>query len=313
MAIPTDIFLYEKIKKKVYKDIPKHSAYRSGIVVKKYKESFKKKYGNKNPYKGKYTKKKGLRRWFDEKWVNQRGKVGYQYKHDIYRPSKRITKKTPITHKELSKKEVERARKEKYNKGRVYRFKKNKTQKGGKVIRFKDYPEFTPNLTPREIFKLGSFGGTYWRPIYSNVTKKHYKNIHKKYPKSWWKGIPENHLSRTKYDTFINKYKVKVGTTLEFWQSKKWITKYNPYGWMHWYCDFYKGKRSPDDERQIKRWQGLAGPKGRFMRFLVTQIVKKNAKYNDETVSPKIRQVLQHWGYTLTKKDFESELKRRKK
>ena len=47
-------------------------------------------------------------------------------------------------------------RKEKYNKGRVYRFKKNKTQKGGKVIQFKDYPEFTPNLTPREIFKLGS-------------------------------------------------------------------------------------------------------------------------------------------------------------
>ena len=93
MAIPTDLFLYEKIKKKVYKDIQKHSAYRSGIVVKKYKESFKKKYGNKNPYKGKYTKKKGLRRWFDEKWVNQRGKVGYQYKNDIYRPSKRITKK----------------------------------------------------------------------------------------------------------------------------------------------------------------------------------------------------------------------------
>ena len=30
------------------------------------------------------------------------------------------------------------------------------------IIKFKDYPEFQPNLTPREIFKLGSFGGTYW-------------------------------------------------------------------------------------------------------------------------------------------------------
>ncbi len=28
---------------------------------------------------------------------------------------------------------------------------------------FKDYPEFKPNLTPKDIFKSGSFGGTYWR------------------------------------------------------------------------------------------------------------------------------------------------------
>lgn len=29
----------------------------------------------------------------------------------------------------------------------------------------------------------------------------------------------------------------------------------------------------------------------------------KNAKYNDYTISPKIRQTLQHWGYELTSKD----------
>ena len=310
MPEPSDTLLYNRIKKQVYKKIPKHSAYRSGIVVQKYKISFKKKYGNKSPYKGNYTKKKGLRRWFDEKWVNQRGEVGYKYKNDIYRPSKRITKKTPTTHKELTKKQIKKARKEKYTKGRVYRFKR-KTQKGGKI--FKEYPDFKPNLSPREIFSLGSFGGTYWRPIYSNVTKKHYKNIHKKYPKSWWKNIPEKKLSQSKYDKSINKYKVKVGTTLDFWESKKWISKYNPYGWMHWYCDFYNGKKSPDDERQIKRWLGLAGPRGRFMRFLVTQILKKKGKWNDESISPKIRQVLQHWGYKLTKADFDREIKRRKK
>ena len=43
--------------------------------------------------------------------------------------------------------------------------------------------------------------------------------------------------------------------------KKKLITKYNPYGWMHWYCDFYMGKRGPDDERQISRWMKTAGPK----------------------------------------------------
>ena len=76
---------------------------------------------------------------------------------------------------------------------------------------------------------------------------------------------------------------------------------------------FYNGKRCPDDERQVKRWKALAGKRGRFMRFLVTQIIKKNAKWNDESVSPKIRQVLQHWGYKLTKRDFDNEVKRRKK
>ena len=39
-------------------------------------------------------------------------------------------------------------------------------------IEFKNYPQFRPNLTPKEIFDLGSFGGTYWRPIFSSITKK---------------------------------------------------------------------------------------------------------------------------------------------
>ena len=117
------------------------------------------------------------------------------------------------------------------------------------------------------MFKMGSFGGTYWRPIYSSVVNKNLKNIHKKYPRSWWKGIPENLLSSNVYDKRKNKYGVKVGTSLQFWEGKGWITKHHPYGWVHWYCDFYNGKRSKDDERQIKRWKNLAGPNGRFMKF----------------------------------------------
>ena len=207
---------------------------------------------------------------------------------------------------------------------RITRNKKNKTKKSRnrnkmtkpkKVngeISFSDYPDFRPNLTPREMFKLGSFGGTYWRPIYSSVVNKHLKNHHKHYPASWWKGIPENYLTSSECDITINKYGVRVGTSLDFWESKGWIKKEHPYGWVEWYCDFYMGKRGDDDERQIKRWKALAGKRGRFMRFLVTQILKKNGKWNDESISPKIRQVLQHWGYKLTKKDFDNEVKRRK-
>lgn len=167
--------------------------------------------------------------------------------------------------------------------------------------------QFKPNLTPRQIFKMGSFGGTYWRPIYSSVTNKDYQNVHKKYPKSWWKGIPSHHLVTDfdKYDKTINKYGVKVGTTLSFWECKKWINELHPYGWVEWYCDWTQGKRCPDDVRQIKRWLGIAGQKGRFRNRLVNMIRKKGGrKYvNDFTISPSIRQTLQHWGYKITSDD----------
>lgn len=180
-----------------------------------------------------------------------------------------------------------------------------KRDKNG-TIYFKDNEEFRPNLTPREIFKMGSFGGTYWRDIYSSITKKNYKNRHKKYPKSWWKGIKEEYLTTDweDYDKDINKYKVKVGTTLEFWEKKKWISKHHPYGWVEWYCDYYSGKRSPDDQRQIDRWVNTAGPNSRFRKWLVNQIKKKKGKYDNYKISPKIRQTLQHWGYQLTKSDY---------
>ena len=139
---------------------------------------------------------------------------------------------------------------------------------------FSDFPEFQPNLSPKKIFELGSFGGTYWRPIYSTVTRKKYKNIHKKYPKSWWKNVPEENLSSPNYDKKKNKYKVKVGTSLDFWEGKGWIKQHHPYGWMHWYCDFL-GKRCADDERQIKRWMQLAGKRSIYAFFSNTNYQKK--------------------------------------
>lgn len=119
---PRDKSLYNATKKIIYKKIPKHSAYRSGVLVQAYKKSFKKKYGNKDPYIGHKNKDKGLARWFREKWRNQRGTVGYKYKNDVYRPTKRITKKTPKTFKQLGKKRINRARSIKYRRGRVERF-----------------------------------------------------------------------------------------------------------------------------------------------------------------------------------------------
>tara|TARA_B100000795_G_C22802719_1_gene442814 strand:- start:340 stop:819 length:480 start_codon:yes stop_codon:yes gene_type:complete len=156
MPEPVDMTLYNKIKKKVKKDIPKHSAYRSGIIVQKYKKGFSKKYGKKSPYKGKKTSKKGLRRWFLEDWRNQDGKVGYHSKSDIYRPMKRITKKTPITHGELTKKERKRARRTKKKKGRIYRFRtKIKRRKWSKKYKKKINCRKPKGFSQKQYCKFG--------------------------------------------------------------------------------------------------------------------------------------------------------------
>jgi hypothetical protein len=178
------------------------------------------------------------------------------------------------------------------------------------MVHFKDYPDFTPNLTPQQIFSLGSFGGTYWRPIFSKVNKKSYKHQHKEF--SWLRKLPKQKISSVLCEPKINNYKVSVGTSLKFWESKGWINSIDPYGWVQWYCRFYDGRRSDDDARQIKRWLRLAGPKGRFRKWLISLIQKKKGYWNDHDISPKIRQTLQHWGYRLTKKDFETELTNRK-
>jgi hypothetical protein len=170
-------------------------------------------------------------------------------------------------------------------------------------LQFEDYPLFIPNLTPKEIFERGSFGGTYWRPIKSSVTGENYINVNKQY--EWLSHIADKYLNNPwdRYNNKINTYNVKVGSTLQEWESSGWINKTHPYGWVHWYCDFYNGVRGPDDERQVGRWIRTAGPKSRFTRALINLIHKNNTYYDDFSISPKRRQTLQHWGYILTEKD----------
>ncbi len=117
MPTPSNKKLYEKVKKEIYAKIPKHSAYRSGLVVKEYKKRG-------GTYEGKKDSKKGLSRWFKEEWKTQEGKTTYKKKGDIFRPTKRITKETPTTMNELTKKQKENAMKEKKKKGRVKKYKK---------------------------------------------------------------------------------------------------------------------------------------------------------------------------------------------
>lgn len=102
---------------------------------------------------------------------------------------------------------------------------------------FTDFPQFRPNLTPREVLQLGSFGGTYFRPITSSVTGESYKDVWKELPKDWLEGLNiKTHVASSTYDKSLNKYKETCGGDLEMWESSGWITRIDPYGWFMWYC-----------------------------------------------------------------------------
>ena len=55
----------------------------------------------------------------------------------------------------------------------------------------------------------------------------------------------------------VNKYGVKCGASLRFWENKGWINKIDPYGCFQWYFRYLLGGRSKDDKRQINRWKKL--------------------------------------------------------
>ena len=59
MSTPADKKLYDQVKKEIYEQYPKHSAYRSGLLVQEYKKRG-------GTYKGKENKSAGLNRWFND-------------------------------------------------------------------------------------------------------------------------------------------------------------------------------------------------------------------------------------------------------
>ena len=115
MPSPVNKQLYAQVKREIYTKYPKHSAYRSGLLVQEYKRRG-------GTYRGKQNKDEGLTHWFASEWKNQRGEVGYKFKSDVYRPTVRVNSKTPATFSELTPSELKRARREKATTGRVKQF-----------------------------------------------------------------------------------------------------------------------------------------------------------------------------------------------
>ena len=86
---PVNKKLYEKVKKMADEKYKTHGAYKSMWIVKKYKEL-----GGK--YKGRKDTSKGLTRWKNEMWESYAN-----LPYPVYRPTKRVSKDTPLTPSEI--------------------------------------------------------------------------------------------------------------------------------------------------------------------------------------------------------------------
>jgi len=135
------------------------------------------------------------------------------------------------------------------------------------------HPEFKPELTPGEMLELGVFGGKYMTDCISE------------FPKDWFENA---RLCSESHNAQLNYFGVNASQSLGTWVDKGWIRKDDPRGWFQWYCRYYMGRRTPDDERQVKRWKA--------MRRHIAQ-VKKNCRKGDVFCRPKQRQALMNWAY----------------
>ena len=116
------------------------------------------------------------------------------------------------------------------------------------------------------------------------------------------------------YRPAANRYGVRSGRTLgskdafglDAWEQAGWIIEQDPYGWFQWYCRFFLGRRSMDDDRQVGRWGAMCGEKGRWKRNLVARCLREGKAHDDVSCAPVVRQTLQHWAYRLTEADFAS-------
>jgi hypothetical protein len=139
-------------------------------------------------------------------------------------------------------------------------------------------PEFQPQLMPREMLKLGVFGGKYMT------------DCRREFPKSWFANAK---LSPKGRDPTLNFFGVDASQPLSVWRKKGWQHPDDPRGWFQWYCRYYLGRRlGAEDRRQIGRWKAI--------RRHVRQ-VEKNCEPGELTCRKRQRQALLHWAYDSRK------------
>ena len=163
-----------------------------------------------------------------------------------------------------------------------------------------DDTSFIPNLTPREVIEAGAFGGSYFG-LKIDESEDDYSDVFE----SLFNGISTTKYLGVKYSPKLNKFGITSGKSYKYWKDMKWMRSQDPRGWFAWYCNYYLGRRSSDDERQIKRWQDFCGMNGRWKNNLYSKIHRTG----DWNISPRIQQSLLHWAYQANMEDYEVWLK----
>jgi hypothetical protein len=134
-------------------------------------------------------------------------------------------------------------------------------------------PAFKPDLSPPQMLELGVFGGKYL----TDCTAE--------FPDDWFVKAK---LCSERLAPELNYFGIRASTSLSNWRERNWIRDQDPRGWFPWYCRYYMGRRSADDDRQIARWKA--------MRRHVAQ-VRKNCEPWDLNCRKKQRQALLQWAY----------------
>lgn len=78
-----------------------------------------------------------------------------------------------------------------------------------------------------------------------------------------------------------------VSASQKTW-PESWHNEQHPQGWYQWYKGYAEGKRTDDDERQIKRWLS-------FKARHLAQLQKADPTLSDLSIQPKRRQALLNW------------------
>ncbi|HET8685155.1 MAG TPA: hypothetical protein VFM18_00665 [Methanosarcina sp.] len=114
------------------------------------------------------------------------------------------------------------------------------------------HTRFTPDLTPEQMAQIGTLAARY----------------HDKDPKS---------------ANFFG-----VTASMKEW-PESWHHPEHPLGWYQWYQGYASGKRTDDDDRQIRRWLS-------FKARHLAQLQKADPTLSNLSVQPKRRQALLNWG-----------------
>jgi hypothetical protein len=147
------------------------------------------------------------------------------------------------------------------------------TQPAGKNF----HPGFRPQLTPKEMLRLGVFGGKYMT------------DCRAEFPEDWFTNAK---LCHERHDRSLNFFGVNASQPLSVWRKNGWLYEEDPRGWFQWYCRYYLGRRCVDDERQIKRWRAA-------QRHVVQ--LQQNCPKGELDCRPRQRQALLHWAYDSRK------------